>query len=119
MNARLRLPILIGVVALVALACSPEDNQPAFTGDISKGNPPAEEAASATASGEAPEPVDLTDVESSQLQAALEQTEPGCEVLDTRSCLLPFPSDAYTVEDPASGTGRRVFIDATRCKSIA
>lgn len=108
MNARLRLPILIGVVALVALACSPEDNQPAFTGDISKGNPPAEEAAAATASGEAPEPVDLTDVESSQLQAALEQTEPGCEVLDTRSCLLPFPSDAYTVEDPASGTGRRV-----------
>ena len=29
-------------------------------------------------------------------------------MLDTRSCLLPFPSDAYTVEDPATGTGRRV-----------
>ena len=42
-NARLRLPVLIGVVAIVALACAPEDNQPAFTGDISKGNPPAEE----------------------------------------------------------------------------
>jgi hypothetical protein len=107
-NARLRLPILIGVVALVALACAPEENQPAFTGDISKGNPPAAEAAAATANGDAPEPVDLTDVESDQLQTALEQTPTGCEVLDTRSCLLPFPSDAYTVEDLTTGTGRRV-----------
>lgn len=108
MNARLRLPILIGAVALVALACAPEDNQPAFTGDISKGNPTAEEAATATASGEAPEPVDLTDAESDQLQGALEQTPTGCEELDTRSCLLPFPSDDYTVKDVNTGTGRRV-----------
>ncbi len=110
MNARLRLPVLIGVVAIVALACAPEDNQPAFTGDISKGNPPAEEAAASTADGTAPDPVDLTDVQSDELQAALDQTPPGCEVLDTRSCLLPFPSDAYTVADPASGTGRRVSL---------
>lgn len=108
MNARLRLPLLIGVVAIIALGCTAEENDVAFTGDTEKGNPTAEEAAAATASGEAPEPVDLTDEESSQLQAALEQTEPGCEVLDTRSCLLPFPSDAYTVEDAVSGTGRRV-----------
>jgi hypothetical protein len=104
------LPVLIGVVALVALACTPEDNKPAFTGDISKGNPTAEEAAAATVSGDAPEPVDLTDVESGELQTALEQTPTGCEVLDTRSCLLPFPSDTYTVEDRSTGTGRRVDI---------
>ncbi len=110
MNARLRLPVLIGVVALVALACSPEDNQPAFTGDISKGNPPAAEAASVTASGAAPEPVDLTDEESDQLQTSLEESPTGCDQLDTRSCLLPFPSDDYTVEDPATATGRRVDI---------
>ena len=78
MNARLRLPVLIGVVAIVALACAPEDNQPAFTGDISKGNPPAEEAAASTADGTAPDPVDLTDVQSDELQAALDQTPPGC-----------------------------------------
>lgn len=110
MNARLRLPVLIGVVALLAVACSPEDNQPAFTGDIEKGNPSAEEAAAASATGEPPEPVDLTDDESAQLQTALEQTPPGCDLLDTRSCLLPFPSDAYTVEDTSSATGRRVAL---------
>ena len=96
------------MVAIVALGCAREENDVAFTGDIEKGNPPAEEAAASTANGDAPEPVDMTDVESDQLQAALEQTEPGCEVLDTRSCLLPFPSDAYTVADTATGTGRRV-----------
>ena len=33
---------------------------------------------------------------------------PGCDFLSTRACLLPFPSDAYTVADPTSDTGRRV-----------
>jgi len=107
-NARLRVPVLIGAVALLALACAPEDNQPAFTGDISRGNPAVEEAVATTATGEAPEPVDLTDEESSRLQTVLEQSPAGCDRLDPRSCLLPFPSDAYTVEDQSTGTGRRV-----------
>ncbi len=38
----------------------------------------------------------------------LEQSPTGCDQLDTRSCLLPFPSDVYTVEDETTGTGRRV-----------
>ncbi|MEI2697230.1 MAG: transglycosylase family protein [Microthrixaceae bacterium] len=109
-NARLRLPVLIGVVALVAMACAAETHQPAFTGDISKGNPAAEEADAPKVSGDAPEPVDLTAAETAQLQAALASSPTGCDFLDTRDCLLPFPSDTYTVDDPATGTGRRVAL---------
>ncbi len=32
----------------------------------------------------------------------------GCDPLDIRSCLLPFPSNAYTVADPVTDTGLRV-----------
>ena len=31
-----------------------------------------------------------------------------CEILDTENCLFPWPSDALTVEDAATDTGRRV-----------
>ncbi|HEX5615155.1 MAG TPA: hypothetical protein VFZ83_08365 [Acidimicrobiia bacterium] len=31
-----------------------------------------------------------------------------CDPLDARHCLLPFPSDTFTVEDPTTDTGRRV-----------
>lgn len=38
----------------------------------------------------------------------LASSPPGCDPLDTRACVLPFPSDATTVDDPASPTTRRV-----------
>ena len=39
--------------------------------------------------------------------------EPGpCNPVDDGHCLLPFPSDFYTVEDPATATGRRVALPA-------
>jgi len=108
-NARLRLPLLLAVTALVALACStPETNKPAFTGDIAKGNPPAAEVAPNSASGDAPSAVELNPADEAELQSALESTPTGCEILSTRSCLLPFPSDAYSVPDTTTGTGRRV-----------
>lgn len=31
-----------------------------------------------------------------------------CDPLDTADCLLPFPSDFYTVADPRTDTGRRI-----------
>ncbi len=31
-----------------------------------------------------------------------------CDPLDTRHCLLPFPSNTFTVEDRSTGTGRRI-----------
>ena len=32
----------------------------------------------------------------------------GCDDLDPALCLLPFPNDRFTVEDPSTPTGRRV-----------
>ena len=113
MIARLRFPVLIGAVAILSLACAaPEETRPAFTGDNSKANPTAEAEESASVSGDAPEPTPLTAAQQAELTSALDQTPEGCEFLDTRSCLLPFPSDAYTVEDTASPTGRYVDLPA-------
>ncbi len=38
----------------------------------------------------------------------LASSPPGCDPLDTRSCVLPFPSDVLTVDDDTSATNRRV-----------
>lgn len=35
-----------------------------------------------------------------------------CEILSPNECLVPFPSDALTVADPSTDTGRRVHFDA-------
>ena len=111
MNVRFRLPILVTAVALMALACAPDEvSKPAFTGDIASGNPPAEEVAATTISGDAPDATPLSAEQQAQLTAALQANTEGCDVYSTRSCLLPFPSDSYTVEDNATGTGRRVDI---------
>ena len=34
----------------------------------------------------------------------------GCDPLDKRMCLLPFPNDLYTVPDASTATGRRVSL---------
>ncbi|MEQ8839837.1 MAG: hypothetical protein RIB98_02575 [Acidimicrobiales bacterium] len=44
------------------------------------------------------------------LDLSLDQ-DPGCELVGNE-CLLPFPSDALTVDDPTSVTGRRVALPA-------
>lgn len=108
MIARLRLPALFTAVALVALACAEtEPPTPLFTGDLAEGNP-VQEAEEVEASAVAPEAREATGAESQQLDAALEGSPAGCNVIDTSSCLLPFPSDFNSVEDAASPTGRRV-----------
>ena len=43
---------------------------------------------------------ELTGPESDQLDAALETSPAGCNLIDTASCLLPFPSDFLTVAKP-------------------
>lgn len=35
----------------------------------------------------------------------------GCDPVDAAACLLPFPSDYYTVPDPGTATGIRVNLD--------
>jgi hypothetical protein len=96
-------------MALVALACAEtEPPAPLFTGDLSAGNPVAEQEAEGEATAVAPEPRALTGTESQQLDAALQGSPVGCNVIDTSSCLLPFPSDFNSVDDADSPTGRRV-----------
>jgi hypothetical protein len=57
------------------------------------------------------EPIPLTPADGATVDAIVLQlaaSPPGCDPLDTRSCVLPFPSDTLTVADAASPTGRRV-----------
>ena len=46
------------------------------------------------------------------VEAQLATSPAGCDPLDTRQCLLPFPSDALTVIDDTSATNRRVAFPA-------
>ena len=46
------------------------------------------------------------------VEAQLAASPAGCDPLDTRQCLLPFPSDALTVIDDTSVTNRRVAFPA-------
>jgi hypothetical protein len=59
----------------------------------------------------APTPADAATVEAVAAQLAM--SPPGCEPLDTRACVLPFPSDMLTAADDSSATGRRVSFPAT------
>ncbi|MEX2626773.1 MAG: hypothetical protein WD225_07795 [Ilumatobacteraceae bacterium] len=54
--------------------------------------------------GSRPAPRDLL----AAIDETLEATAEGCDPLDSRHCYLPWPSDAHTVSDPTSATGRRV-----------
>lgn len=68
-------------------------------------------AATTTTTTEAPPPP-LSDDELAAIETALASGPAGCDPLVTRQCLLPFPSDAYTVDDASSATGRRVAMPA-------
>ncbi|WP_162942388.1 hypothetical protein [Desertimonas flava] len=46
--------------------------------------------------------------DSSGIVATADATAEGCDPIDPRLCYLPFPSNHYTADDPASATGRRV-----------
>jgi hypothetical protein len=79
-----RRTILICVLALLAAACSGSD------GDKQAETPP-------TTAPLGPR-VDVGKVEAPE----------RCDSLDTRHCLLPFPSDTFTVDDASTDTGKRV-----------
>ncbi|MFG1946686.1 hypothetical protein [Nonomuraea sp. NPDC048826] len=49
-----------------------------------------------------------TDATSAGATAAAGGGVPGCDPIDPAACLLPFPSDHYTVADRGTATGRRV-----------
>ncbi len=109
MIARIRIPVLLTAVAVIALSCAETDQPPvAFSGDLTAGNPTSEAAAEGDATADVPDAQELNAAQSDRLDAALETSPQGCDIIDTASCMLPFPSDTLTVEDPESPTQRRV-----------
>lgn len=93
---------LLALAALIGAACSGGGDETATTTAA-----PTTVAATTTSAGPAP----LT--EDPALAAELASASPSCDTLDERACLLPYPSNFFTVQDSATDTGRRVsFTDA-------
>ena len=60
----------------------------------------------------APTPTPADAATLADVEAALAAGPAGCDPLDTKRCLLPFPSNAYTKSDAATDTGLRVAMPA-------
>ena len=94
-------------IALVATAACNGDDTATFT------TAPASTAAPVTTAAPAPEttvpePTAPTPEQLAAVEALLSGVASGCDPLDMRQCLLPFPSNHFLVDDPATDTGRRV-----------
>ena len=119
MTARLRLTALLSIVAVLAIACQKVDPpRPAVSGDLAKGNPPTTVAAAAQIPTEPPVAQPLTPERQARLDAELASIPDGCEILSTKNCLLPFPSDFHTVRDIATGTDRRVNLPTGQLANV-
>jgi hypothetical protein len=104
------------VAALTASACSSETAAPSQSGPAQSSTPatigieaPATDPSVVSEVSTAPIPVASSDQLAAAAKAVNERV-PGCEQLDPRHCLLPFPSDFYTEADTASDTGLRVSL---------
>jgi len=58
----------------------------------------------------APQPTPADAATIAEVEAALAAGPAGCDPLDTKRCLLPFPSNDYTTADTATDTGLRVAL---------
>jgi len=91
-------------------ACSGTDSEDATTAtaESSEATPPPPTtmppSTSTTARPLTPADAETIDAITAQLGASAS----GCDALDTRSCVLPFPSGALSADDSSSQTGRRV-----------
>ncbi len=104
-------------VALLLAACSDDGSS---SSDSPASSAPAASTTAATtpdtvaptttvaAPEEPPAPSDASPETIAEVEAALAEGPAGCDPLDTKRCLLPFPSNAYTTEDSATDTGLRV-----------
>ena len=94
--------VAIGAVLAVA-ACSGSDGDagPAAT------DAPATTEAVETGTTEVPLTVDPAFENEYGASSA-----PSCDLLDPRACLLPYPSNFFTTEDPSTDTGVRVAFPA-------
>lgn len=115
--------VIVGVAgALVVAACSGDD-------DTATTEPPPTSAVAVETSGSGPAPTtaapttaapttttlaplrDADPAFQDELDAIISASGPPCDLLDTKRCLLPFPSNSFTVADPTSDTGVRVAFD--------
>ena len=114
--------ITVGLLALslVMTACSTSDSDgtDATTATTTGVAPATSEPASTTTAPPPstteppPEPTPADAATTEAVAAQLAMSPPGCEPLDTRACVLPFPSDVLTAADDTSETGRRVSFPA-------
>lgn len=104
--------MVIVVGLLVASGCSGEGSDSATTPSTSEAT--ATTAADTTAPSTSAPEVAMADAETLAAVRAVLDAAPAatCDPLDTARCYLPYPSNAATVEDPSSPTGRRVAFDA-------
>lgn len=91
---------LVALAAVGLLAACSEQNQ----SDGDTGTSPATTDAAPTTTVATEADADTI----AAVQAAIDGDAAGCDPLDTKRCLLPFPSNAYAVTDPATATGLRV-----------
>lgn len=101
---------MVVAVALVAVAaCSGDDASPATTAPAGTAAPDTTAApAPETTAAPEPEKPQPTTEQLAAVEALLSGVAPGCDPLDMRHCMLPFPSNQFLVDDPATDTGRRV-----------
>jgi len=102
---RITLSVLAASLLIAGCARAEVDAPPKLTGD-----PSAAVAAVAAASEPVPPPPEPTPIDPAD-QRALATAVLGagpCDVLDPTACLLPFPSNHFTVEQLGSATRRRV-----------
>ncbi len=114
-------PLLLGVLVMWCAGCTGD-------GDVSDSTEPQRSTTTADATtipidltptsapttSTVPEPP-LTPADDATIDAIVTQlgsSPPGCDALDTQACVLPFPSDALTIGDQSSETGRRVAFPA-------
>ncbi len=88
-------------LALLVAGCSGGDGGGDARGDDGTTTPPARAAAAA------------------ELASIREAVGDGtCDALDAANCLLPFPSDRFTVADRDTPTGRRLALPAGRLPNV-
>ena len=112
--------------ALIAAGCSggdddtaatqPSATQPSVTQPAATTEAPAPATTQAAATTAAPTTVaepQTVDADTAQaIEAAVAAAPAGCDPLDTRHCLLPYPSNLFTVGDDYTATGLRVNFPA-------
>lgn len=93
-------------VALVAAACSGDDG-------TATTSTPATTVTATTDVSTTSEPLPASTTTPPHTEPPATEPpadEPGCDDRDARACLLPWPNDRYTVDDPTTATGRRLAL---------